>query len=115
MRISFPVGMVPSDSLAGKEFIVNIFNADPGTSVTCQLDDHQPLSMKQHRMSDPFIIQYVSQREHFPDWINKAVENTHIWTLPLPQNLSTGTHTIKINAVDVKGNKYEGFSIFNVE
>jgi hypothetical protein len=115
MRISFPVGMVPSDSIAGKEIIVNIFNADPGTSVTCQLDDHQPLSMKQHRMSDPFIIQYVSQREHFPDWIDKPVENTHIWTLPLPQNLSTGTHTIKINAVDAKGNKYAGFSIFNVE
>jgi len=115
MRISFPFGLVNKDSLDGKNIIVNIFNADTKTIVTCEVDNRKPLRMKQQRMQDPFVIHYISQREYFPGWINNAVENTHIWTLPIPQNLTVGTHTIKIHAVDSKGNKYEGFSIFNVE
>ena len=115
MRISFPFGLIPADSLAGKEIIANIFNADPGAKVTCRVDQGESISMEQRRMSDPFILKYIARREHFPGWIDRAVESTHVWTAPIPMNLSAGTHTIFIQAVDSRGNKYEDYSIFNIE
>jgi hypothetical protein len=114
-RVSYPFGMVSKEELNGKEIIVNIFNAAPGAKVECTVDDGKPFQMQQKKMKDPFILKYLEDRESFPGWIDDAVEHKHIWSAPFPEKLSSGTHTIRINATDSKGYSYSTFSIFNIE
>ena len=113
MRISFPIGQLEKDSLINKHILVNIFNADPNTLVQCRLDDGEPMVMQQQYAQDPFIVEYLADGKNFPSWSNRALEHQHMWSLPLP-DLVPGTHSLRVNAQDSKGNSYRGFTIFKV-
>jgi len=115
MRFIFPAGTVPSDSLRGKDILVNIYNASLGTKVWLQIDQEPAVVMTQKTMADPFIEHYLSDRSSFPDWINKAVIHSHIWSSPVPAGLKAGVHTLKIYTGDQERPEYTGFSVFNVE
>ena len=114
MRVSFPVGMVDLDSLIDKQILVNIYNADSAANVYCKIDNGPPQRMQQATMQDPFIIEYLKNSSQFPGWANEAVYHKHMWTLPIPENLNTGTHSLHIIATDSKDNTYRAYSIFNI-
>ncbi len=115
MRISFPTGRVKQDSIVGEMITVNIFNADPKTTVDCLINDGPPLRMQQQSIRDPFMVDYLKSSDQFPNWVNEAVKNQHMWTLPVPTDLEPGVHSILIKATDSKDNSYQGFQIFIVE
>lgn len=114
MRVTFPVGTVDIDSLTDKKILVNIYNADSAAKVYCSIDNGPQQLMQQATMRDPFIVEYLKDRSQFPGWINEAVKHKHMWTLPLPKKINTGTHTLHFNAKDSKNNIYRGFTIFNI-
>jgi hypothetical protein len=71
--------------------------------------------MTRTKMADPFVEKYLSHRDNFPDWVNKAQVHNHIWTVPVPPSLEKGVHTIRIRAGNPTGDEQSGFVIFNVE
>lgn len=114
MRVSFPVGMVNIDSLTDKQILVNIYNADSAAKVHCSIDNGPPQLMQQATMQDPFIVEYLIDSSQFPGWANEAVSHKHMWTLDIPKNLNSGTHTLHFIATDSRNNTYRGFTIFNI-
>jgi len=115
MRVSSPVGMVSKDSLVGNKIQVNIYNADSAATVYCSIDNGPQQLMQQATMQDPFIVEYLKDSTQFPEWANEAISHKHMWTLPIPNNLNTGTHTLHFMATDSRSNSYRGFSIFNIQ
>jgi hypothetical protein len=114
MRISFPSGRIKRDALINKNIMVNVFNADPHATVVCSIDNGPSQPMHQQTGQDPFIVEYLKDGTNFPEWSNRAETHRHMWTLPFPQNLEVGTHTIRIKATDSRNNTYHDFAIFSV-
>ncbi len=107
MRIVSPGKVVPADSLGSQQVLVNVFNGDPRTTVMLSVGHGRPVRMKRTLMKDPSMVKYLREnRNTFADWIKNAPLSPHIWTAPLPANLTVGSHTFTIKAVDRLGNIY---------
>ncbi len=116
MHISRPQGVLDEAALDTTRIIVNIFAADPETEVFCQVDKNQRLKMKRHIGKDPFITDYLKNNaDSFPGWIDNEIATGHLWIADLPENLSPGTHLIKVSARDSKGNLYSGVRLFDIK
>ncbi|MFQ5636536.1 MAG: calcineurin-like phosphoesterase C-terminal domain-containing protein [bacterium] len=115
MRISRPAGILSRDSLATQQIVVNVFNGNRQSTVEYMLDHGAPVMMQRTIMKDPFMVDYLAQyRDFIPGWIQDVAPVSHIWTAPLPENLSTGTHSLHVFAKDSFGNLYEGFRLFEI-
>lgn len=116
MRISAPTGILSADSLQNRHIIVNVFAAPPQSRVTYRLNARPAVEMQLTQMQDPFMQAYFKQyRDLMPGWIRDVNEVSHIWTAPLPEDLSPGTHTIAVNAATPSGEVLTGHRLFEVE
>jgi hypothetical protein len=115
LRVSFPTGILPADSLAGKEFVANVFDGDAHTEVNVKLDDGTFETMHNKVMKDPFIERHIkAQRSSIPSWI-EAVNSSHLWALPMPSGLTAGTHIVRVEAKTRNGRVYQAQQIFEVK
>lgn len=115
MRISSPAKSLTKDAVASTQIIANIFCADPGAKVHCQVDDGKQQVMERKTMKDPFMTDYVIKyRSALPNWVKSEADTEHIWAAPLPQGLNEGSHLIKVNAIDSLGKTYSGERRFQI-
>jgi hypothetical protein len=115
IQISQPTGLISRDSLNHRRIVANVFNGDEKTKVTYTINKNPPRAMKRDIMIDPYIEAiHVSNPEHYLDWIKPRLSN-HIWTAPLPPDLSSGIHKVSVQAINQNGDYYQTASIFEIE
>jgi hypothetical protein len=114
LRVSFPLGILPVDSLANRQIVVNVFNGDANTEVKFKIDEGPFQQMRNTVMSDPFIErQFKMYRDKLLSWIN-PVPSTHIWVAPLPDKLAAGAHVIRVEAKMPPGRIFKTHRIFEI-
>ncbi len=115
IRISQPIGKVGKKELEAQAVLANVFNSSEKSVVECQIDDHPPRQMSRVFTIDPYIdLIHKTHSQMYDSWI-KPQNTTHLWTAPLPPDLSAGIHKIKVTAQTPDGDKYQSVRIFEVE
>ena len=115
IRISSPSGMIMKNAMDTVLVVANFFNGNERANVVFQVDDNNPVVMNRTVMRDPFIVKHMAQYpDSYYEW-ERPAESIHIWTSPLPADLASGAHKIKVRATDQYGNDYEEIAVFEVE
>lgn len=114
LRISDPVGKIGLQELNQRRVVVNVFDGSEKSTVEWQLDGGIFQKMEQTVVKDPYYERIYNQvKAELPTWIAPEI-STHIWTAPLPVDLSRGVHKILVKTVDQFGKEFEAASIFEV-
>jgi len=87
--------------------LANVYAGSDSTVVTLQVDDRPPLRMDQIKAVDPVVSRVITlgKADVYPTAGSKraALRSTpspHVWTICLPENLTQGIHTLRIQAKD---------------
>ncbi|MDZ7332218.1 MAG: calcineurin-like phosphoesterase family protein [candidate division KSB1 bacterium] len=114
LRISDPVGKIGVQELQQRKVVVNVFDGSEKSTVEWQLDGGIFQKMEQTAIKDPYYERIYHQvKADLPTWVAPEI-STHIWTAPLPPDLSRGVHKIVVKTVDQFGREFEAASIFEV-
>jgi hypothetical protein len=107
-------GVVPAAELSATALVANIWNGRSDCTVYCQFDRGKPIkAVRSQTIADPFALRQqlcvLRFAIGFNIWNNEvkpaapqplstllATSSTHIWTCPLPANLQTGIHRVKV-------------------
>ena len=115
MRISQPSGKVKRADLPQNPLLVNIFNGNEKSLVECRIDEQAPQPMTSIFMIDPYFQNiYQNNSQSYYDWFQPEA-TTHLWTVPLPADLTPGVHKIQVITTDQYGENYQSVRIFEVE
>ena len=114
LRISQPAGSFTRDSLKDTLIIVNVFDGNEKSVVEYQIDEGPVQQMTREVRRDPFFEQlHQKNQEYYRDWI-RPVKSNHIWTAPLPADLTAGIHKITVSTVNPYGEIYRTYRLFEV-
>lgn len=108
LRISLPNGVV---STGESEIIVNVFNADPATTVKVVIDGKESVTLARTPDKDPFVSELIGNNKSlYKSWAG-ASDCSHLWKGKMPSGLTPGAHTITATAI-VGGKEYTEKKIF---
>jgi hypothetical protein len=115
LRISQPLGRVKQNNLPENPVLVNVFDGNEQSIVECQVDEGVLVQMTRVIRNDPYFERiYQDHSQAFYSWI-KPLPTTHLWTAPLPADLSPGIHKMIVTAKNQFGAIYRTVQIFEVE
>ena len=97
------------------EIIVNVFNGNDKTKVTCQIDNITPFLLTRKIMTDPYFEEiYNKYADLYESWIQPEYSN-HIWIGRFPSDLEFGVHKIIIQAINQYGDTFKSASLIEIE
>ena len=115
IRISQPIGKVNRETLKETEIIVNVFNGNDKTKVTCQIDNITPFLLTRKIMKDPYFEEiYSKYTDLYYSWVQPENSN-HIWIGRFPSDLELGVHRIIIQAINQYGDELKSASLIEIE
>lgn len=94
---------------------VNVFTATPKATVKVAFDNAEPIIAENYTSKDLFIANTYNQRYNYDNWRPKQEVTDHLWKIKIPENLSAGCHSIKVEATDVNGQIYTGYKLFEIK
>jgi len=111
MNIYAPPAIAASDA-AETPVVVNVFAGSERSTVEMRFGEKgEWRKMKLTRMKDPEYIRIAEAEAQLPPGygrtLPKASNSSHIWTLNLPPNPSTGTNIIHVRTTDMFGQEYD--------
>jgi hypothetical protein len=107
------VSILPVSLTSSTNILVNVFDGGPNTTVSCRLDENEPVMMTPVLREDPFTFaRYVEDGLFEPQ---QESLSSHIWSLPMQRDIAPGVHTLFINVKDEYGQTHMGSKIFEVE
>jgi 3',5'-cyclic AMP phosphodiesterase CpdA len=92
-------------SLCSTELVVDVFDGGPRTRLTFEIEGIHlpPQPMRRSRLSDPHIVDVFTRDRHaYKAWVEPA-PSSHIWTAPLPEDLSPGVYRLAVWGTDEFG------------
>jgi hypothetical protein len=97
------------------ELVVNLFDGGPRSVVTAQVGDRPLQTLVRTLRLDPFVEELFMRTDPavMKSWV-KPVPSTHIWTGPLPSDLTVGTSTIHVHATDEYGEHHHATAILEI-
>jgi C terminal of Calcineurin-like phosphoesterase/N terminal of Calcineurin-like phosphoesterase/Calcineurin-like phosphoesterase len=114
MRINSPLGILDSKNLATQEINVNVFAGSEKTKVYFSLDGNPETAMQNKIMADPFFANLIKENPNdFLEWM-KPGPSSHIWVAPLPTDIKSGIHRLKIIVHDHQGNTFTAYRLFEI-
>jgi hypothetical protein len=119
MSIYFPQEITPKNP-AGAEFSVNIWNGSERSTVEMAIDDSEEWTVLTRREEiDPAYQRLVEKEAKILPAVDPALATPrvcyHLWFGKLPENLSPGTHLLRIRTTDMNGRDYFGHRSFRVD
>ena len=77
---------------------VNVFDGGPKTTVQYWIDDGEPRSMSRTIRPDPFVTHLLNHGylEDSPETKTTPDPSSHLWTAPLPSDVTPGVHTVTV-------------------
>jgi 3',5'-cyclic AMP phosphodiesterase CpdA len=115
MRIISPVGTIAQSDLDSTKIAVNVFNGSPQSSVRFQINGAATAEMQRTPMQDDFFAGVSAANKGTYKWDTTASISEHIWSAPMPTDLTPGMHIVTIETRDQHGNVYSASSIFEVK
>ncbi len=107
-------GQVRADAIPPARVLVNLFDGGPKSKVAYVIDDGAPVEMTRTSMIDPFVNElYVRHPDETKPWV-KAMPSSHMFVAPLPADLSPGTYTLSVQAVDEFGRTHHGHRVLEI-
>jgi hypothetical protein len=104
-------GTVPRKELGKVRAAVNVFLGGSDTRVSYRIDSGPERTMRRDfRTPDPFARRVA---RGVKAWIRPGT-SSHLWTAPLPEDLTPGVHTLTVRARSVFGHSYRTRRIFEV-
>lgn len=105
---------VDQEQLHSTEVLVNLYDGGPHSRLTLRVDDGEPRTMQPVVRLDPFIEElYARNRSLVKNWVD-PLPTHHLWSAPLPANLSPGAHRLEVIAVDEYGSSHRGQRVLEV-
>ena len=105
---------VDQEQLYSTEVLVNLFDGGPNSRLTLRIDGGEPFPMQPVVRLDPFIEElYARYRTLVKTWVD-AQPSHHLWSAPLPADLSPGPHHLEVLAVDEYGSHHQGQRVIEV-
>jgi hypothetical protein len=77
---------------------VNVFDGGPKTTVRYRIGNREPVSLDRSIENDPFIERLYQRLDGTAEAVSKPEPSSHLWTAPLPNDLSPGTHTVTVTS-----------------
>lgn len=115
IRISAPNNKIAKNEIKDAKIIANVFNGNERCIVQCQIDGLSAQQMNQEIIVDPYFQKLIDENKTtFQNWVGPLKSN-HIWTLKIPENLTSGLHKIKVTTILDSGIQYSAFKIFEIE
>ena len=91
------------------ELVVNFFPGDEGSQVWCRIDGGEKRRMNRSTdTTDPFANRVVPDK-YYP------IYSSHLWALPVPEDLGVGVHSVEVTATDMYGETYEDSMVFEIQ
>jgi hypothetical protein len=114
-RISRLLGSpLSKDNAVATDVLVNVFDGGPRTTVEYRIGERAPVRMERQRRPDPFVKEvFARNRATKKSWV-KAEPCSHLWVAPLPADLETGVHCIKVRALDEYGREHRDHLVLEV-
>jgi len=105
---------VDREQLHSTEVLVNLFDGGPNSRLSLRIDGGEPMLMKPVVRLDPFIDElYARYRTQVKSWV-EVLPSFHLWSAPLPDDLSPGPHRLEVLAVDEYGSHHQGQRVIEV-
>jgi hypothetical protein len=84
----------------------NVFMARPDTEVLARIDDGPWHKMQRVLKPDPLVLQINAMDDQAEilrsyDRAPAATSSSHLWYMPLPTDLETGTHQVSVRVRDI--------------
>ena len=94
--------------------LVNLFDGGPKSSVRFKIGDGGWLPMTRRERVDPSILElFTRNADTKKSWVN-PMPSSHLFEADLPDDLSTGVHTLTAEAVDEFGRTHHAHSILEI-
>jgi hypothetical protein len=90
---------------AGSKIVVNLFDGGERDSVKLSLNNGAFAAMTNVLRTDPFMERQYERYRGTPDAFSRPEISSHIWEFELPADLTPGTHTVVVKAVDEFGQR----------
>lgn len=115
IRISEPQDFIlQTPEIAQAQIVANVFNAGEKCVVKCIIDNGSPQVMNYTIMEDPYVVNFIKvNKAEFRDWV-APLKSNHIWTLPMPADLTPGIHRIIVTTILDSGRKVEAIKFFKL-
>ncbi|MFI5016195.1 MAG: calcineurin-like phosphoesterase C-terminal domain-containing protein, partial [Hyphomicrobiales bacterium] len=105
---------IPQENVYATEVVVNFFDGGPRSKVEYQIGNRPVIAMAQDVRPDPFVQEVFARNQATKKpWV-KAEPSSHIWVARLPADLESGTHCIKVRAVDEYGREHRDSLVLEV-
>ena len=93
---------------------MNLFDGGPNSQVTFRIDDGPALPMTRVRRPDPFMVEnFIRNADTKKSWL-RAAPSSHLFSADLPDDLTAGTYTLSVRAVDEFGRSHHAHSILEI-
>ena len=94
-----------ASSLCSTELVVDVFDGGPRTQLTFNIEGENgaPRPMQRSRLIDPHVVDVFTRNRHaYKAWV-EPTPSSHIWTAPLPEDLSPGVYRLVVRGTDEFG------------
>jgi hypothetical protein len=94
---------IAQENVYATEVVVNLFDGGPRSTVEYRIGNGSAIPMTRDVRADPFVEEvYARNQATKKPWV-KAEPCSHIFVARLPADLGTGTHCLKVRAIDEYG------------
>ncbi len=110
-----PGGSINRGNLnASTHIVVNLFDGGSRDQVFVSVDGGEKQAMRYTVRTDPYLERLHQEYPEGDESYNSPTSSAHIWQLPLPMDLDTGLHVIKVESVDEFGQTQSGALSFEI-
>ena len=108
-------GRLSVDQVPAAAIYVNLFDGGPNSKVTFSVNGSQPAQMQRVEQKDPWMQELMARHaDTKKSWV-QPVPSSHLWAADLPDDLTPGTYTLSVEAVDEFGQSHHAHRILEIE
>jgi hypothetical protein len=105
---------IPLEQVPSTRILVNLFDGGPRSLVAFSINNREEIPMTRQTMVDPHTEDlFLRHEDTLKSWV-KAAPSSHIFVADLPADLTAGTHTLTVRAVDEFGRTHHDHRILEI-
>ena len=107
-------GDMSVDAVPAAAVVVNVFDGGPNTRVSFSVAGRDSIVMQKVFLKDPLMNEVLQRnKETKKSWV-EALPSSHLWMADLPDDLTPGTYTVSVQAIDEFGRSHHAHRILEI-
>lgn len=96
------------------KLVVNLFDGGARDAVFATVDKQAQVAMTYSVRTDPYLERLHQENPEGDESYNEPTRSSHIWEMPLPENLEPGLHVVKVESIDEFGQTHSSALSFEI-